>query len=217
MRGHLGSGMLQCRPCAPELTVGRRLHALTCSDLMHLRTSRLLLREVRAEDWSALLRYRADPEFLRFYEQSEYTAEDAQIFVRRFLEWQAEEPRRKYGWAVMLPGSEVVIGICSIRKEEAGSHEAEIGFEFAAAYWGRGFASELGSEMLRFGFGELGLHRIQAHCIAENVASARVLQKLGMQQEGRLRDKQHWKGRYWDELRFGILHPEWSASQPPAT
>ncbi len=63
--------------------------------------------------------------------------------------------------------------------------------------------------MLAFGFSELGLHRVSSWCVADNAASARVLAKLGMVQEGRLRDKEWFKGRYWDVLQFAILAPEW--------
>jgi len=64
---------------------------------------------------------------------------------------------------------------------------------------------------LSFGFSEMQLHRIAAWCIAENTGSARVLEKLGMRQEGRLREHDYFKGRWWDVLLYGILHNEWQA------
>jgi RimJ/RimL family protein N-acetyltransferase len=63
--------------------------------------------------------------------------------------------------------------------------------------------------MIEFGFNGLGLHRIWAECVAENQASARVLEKLGMQREGRLREKRWMKGRWWDTLIYAILEPAW--------
>jgi RimJ/RimL family protein N-acetyltransferase len=66
--------------------------------------------------------------------------------------------------------------------------------------------------MMAFGFTELGLHRISARCVAENVASARVLEKLGMRLEGRQRDKAHFKGRHWDTLLFAIRAEDWRPS-----
>ena len=64
---------------------------------------------------------------------------------------------------------------------------------------------------MRFGFAELHLHRIGAWCIAENVASARVLGKLGMREEGRQREKEYFKGRWWDTRLFAVLDHEWRA------
>jgi ribosomal-protein-alanine N-acetyltransferase len=67
--------------------------------------------------------------------------------------------------------------------------------------------------MLHFGFTELDLHRIWAWCIADNIGSIRVLEKLGMRLEGRLREKERFKGRWWDKLIFAILDFEWQAPQ----
>ena len=93
--------------------------------------------------------------------------------------------------------------------KQANSHQAELGYEIDPAYWGQGYATEAARKMLAFGFGELRLHRIWATCLLENVASARVLGKLGLQQEGRLREHRWMKGRWWDSLVFSILEQEW--------
>ena len=63
--------------------------------------------------------------------------------------------------------------------------------------------------MLAYGFEELGVHRIWAHCVAENVASARVMEKIGMRQEGYLRESEWMKDRWWDTLVYAILEYEW--------
>ena len=64
-----------------------------------------------------------------------------------------------------------------------------------------------------FGFGELKLHRLWATCLADNTASARVLEKLGMQLEGRLRENEWFKGRWWDTLHYAILEQEWGQTR----
>ena len=87
-----------------------------------------------------------------------------------------------------------------------------MGYEFNPDYWGRGYATEAAREMLRFGFEELQLHRITAGCIADNAASAHVLEKIGMKLEGRLREKEFFKGRWWDHLWYEILEQEWKDS-----
>lgn len=80
----------------------------------------------------------------------------------------------------------------------------------AASYWGLGYASEAARAMLAFGFNEIELHRIWAQCNAENQASWRVLEKLGMRLEGRLRQDDFFKGRWWDDLIYAILENEWN-------
>ncbi|CUS06195.1 GCN5-related N-acetyltransferase [Candidatus Promineifilum breve] len=92
--------------------------------------------------------------------------------------------------------------------EAARAHDADIGYELAPDAWGHGYATEAARAIVRFGFETLGLHRISADTVADNTASARVLQKLGLTLEGRLRDKLYYKGRYWDVVLFGMIRPD---------
>lgn len=173
---------------------------------MKLTTERLILREFVAEDWPAVLAYQSDPRYLRYYE---WTEADARSFVQRFVEWQAEEPRLKYQVAITLAEDGTLIGNCGVRLAEAGAEVGDLGYEIAPATWGRGYATEAAEAMVRFGFEELGLHRIWSHTVAENAASQRVMEKLGMRCEGRLRETQWYKGRWWDTVVYGILEEEW--------
>lgn len=179
---------------------------------MKLTTQRLVLREFVAEDWPAVLAYQSDPRYLRYYEWTERTEADVLTFVQRFVDWQTEEPRIKYQLAITLPEDGRLIGNCGLRLAEAGAKVGDLGYEIAPIYWGQGYATEAATEMLRFGFGELGLHRIWSHTVGENVASQRVLEKLGMRYEGRLRETQRYKGRWWDTVVHGILAEEWGVS-----
>jgi ribosomal-protein-alanine N-acetyltransferase len=153
--------------------------------------------------------YQSDPRYLRFYHWTHRTAEDVRAFVQQFVDSQREDPRRKFQLAITVPGEDRLIGNCGIRMQTAGALEAEIGYELAPEHWGRGYATEAARAMLGFGFAELALHRVHANCIAENVASARVLEKLGMRREGQLRENAWMKGRWWDTLIYGILDYEW--------
>ena len=176
---------------------------------MELHTDRLILREFVSADWPAVLAYQSDPRYLQYYEWTDRTPGDAQRFVQMFLEQQAEQPRRKFQLAVVLKGSGQLIGNCGIRKASADALEADIGYELSPDHWGHGYATEAARVIVRFGFVELGVHRIWAWCIADNVASARMLERLGLKLEGRLRDKEYFKGRWWDTLMYGILKDEW--------
>jgi RimJ/RimL family protein N-acetyltransferase len=93
--------------------------------------------------------------------------------------------------------------------ESAYFRQASIGYEIAPRYWGKGYATEAARAMVAFGFGELRLHRIWARCVADNVASYRVLEKVGMRREGCLREEEWIKGRWRDTLVYGILDHEW--------
>jgi len=176
---------------------------------MELITARLILREFRENDWPDILAYQADPLYLRFYEWTERTPEAVQEFVQMFLEQQQEQPRTKFQLAVTLKTNHHLVGTCGIRMASANAHEGDIGYELSPRHWGQSYATEATRAMVQFGFTELRLHRIWSWCVADNVRSARVLEKLGMRLEGRLRDKEYFKGQWWDTLLYAILDHEW--------
>jgi ribosomal-protein-alanine N-acetyltransferase len=178
---------------------------------MLITTRRLRLREFVESDWQAVLAYQSDPLYLRYNPWIQRTEEDVHQFIRWFLSWQDAQPRFKFQFAITLPGNDWVIGNCGIRMRSPDAQEADIGYELDSRYWGRGYATEAARAMLNLGFRQLKLHRIWAHCIAENVASARVMQKIGMQYEGRLRENEWMKGRWWDTLMYAILDYEWKS------
>lgn len=178
---------------------------------MQLETERLILREFEEADWEAVLAYQRDPLYLRYNAWEGRTPEDVQAFVGMFLAQQRVHPRLKFQWAAVTKADGRLIGNCGIRREKATEREAEIGYEFSPAEWGRGYAGEATRAVVAYGFAELGVHRVSAWCIAENHGSARVLEKLGMQLEGRLREKEYFKGRWWDALLYAVLEQEWAA------
>jgi [ribosomal protein S5]-alanine N-acetyltransferase len=176
---------------------------------MHLETPRLHLREITAEDWPTVLAYQSDPCYLRYYAWTERAAADVQRFIQELVALNHEQPRRNFHFGVVLRGEGRLIGLANLRRRTADDRQADIGYELAPAHWGHGYATEAARELLRFGFRELRVHRIWATCNAENAASSRVLTKLGMLPEGRLRETDWFKGRWWDTLVYGILEQEW--------
>ena len=104
-----------------------------------------------------------------------------------------------------------LIGNCGLRVNDASLREGNIGYELDSHYWGKGYATEAAHEMLRVGFEEHNLHRIWAGCVADNIGSARVLEKIGMKREGHFREKEFFKGKWWDGLLYAILDHEWQA------
>lgn len=176
---------------------------------MKIETDRLILRDFVADDWQRVLEYQSNPLYLRYNKWTERTPEAGQRFVGWFLEQQEENPRIKFQLAVVLKSNDLLIGNCGVRMDEADSVEANIGYEFDHNYWNHGYATEAAHAIVDFGFHHFGVHRMWADLVADNVGSAHVLEKLGMQLEGRLRDKAYFKGRWWDELIYAILADEW--------
>lgn len=175
---------------------------------IELSTPRLILREFVIDDWPAVLAYQRDPRYLRYYEWTGRTEEEVRRFVGMFIDQQGQRPRTRFQLAVTLKSDGRLIGNAGIRLSSVESRAAEIGYELTPDEWGRGYATEAAREIVRFGFEELGVRRITAWTVADNVASSRVLQKLGMSLEGSLPDKEHYKGRDWEVLVWGMERDE---------
>ncbi len=86
---------------------------------------------------------------------------------------------------------------------------AELGYWIGKPYWNKGYCTEAGVVVLKYGFAVLGLHRIHATHFGRNPASGRVMQKLGMKHEGRAREHAKRGDRFEDLESYGILKEEW--------
>ena len=178
---------------------------------MKLETERLILRDFVKDDWQRVLDYQSDPRYLRYYEWTERTPEAVQEFVGWFLDHQQQKPRIKFQLAVSLKSNNQLIGNCGIRMDTPNAFQADIGYELDPKHWNHGYATEAAHAIVGFGFSTFGLHRVWSWCVADNLGSAHVLEKLGMRLEGRLRENEYYKGRWWDTLMYGILVDEWES------
>jgi RimJ/RimL family protein N-acetyltransferase len=169
---------------------------------MNIKTERLILRDFVPDDWKRVLEYQTDPLYLRYYEwtESDRTPESVQEFVGWFLDNEKETPRIRFQLAITLKSSNLLIGNCGFRMDKANALEGDIGY-----------ATEAAHAMVDFGFSRFGVHRVWSWCVADNLGSAHVLEKLGMKLEGRLREKEYYKGKWWDTLMYSILADEWEA------
>lgn len=176
-----------------------------------LATQRLTLRDFEEGDWEAVHAYACDPEVVRYMTWGPNSEEDTRAFIARKLEDRRQEPRTTHDLAVVLTSKGRVIGSCGLVVPRPGTGEGWIGYCYHRDYWGRGFATEAARAIVGFGFEELGTHRIFATCDAENVASARVMAKLGMRREGHFLRNEWVKGRWRDTYLYAILAEEWRA------
>lgn len=116
---------------------------------------------------------------------------------------QAARERRELHYAVTLREGGVVLGAMSLLNLQPQHARAEIGYWIGVPYWGQGHASEAAVRLLAHAHEGCGLTRVVAQCLARNRASARVLEKAGLQCEGRLVLHVHQNGRYEDVLAYG--------------
>ena len=170
------------------------------------RSDRLLLREFSDEDFQAVHAYASDPDIVRFMTWGPNSEAETREFLKRARTNAEADPRLQFGLAVVRHASGDLIGSIGLHVDGL---NAMLGFCYARSAWGQGYATEAAQILLDFGFGSLGLHRIWADCDSENAVSVRVLQKLGMRQEGHLRGDCKIRGEWRDTLIFAILDNEW--------
>ena len=114
-------------------------------------------------------------------------------------------------WAITLAASGTAVGAAELRAIDREHHHGELSFWIGVPWWGQGLVTEAGQAVLRFGFGQLQLNRIYAFHMVRNPASGRVLAKLGLREEGLLRQcVQKW-GRFEDVVVRAILRDDWEA------
>jgi RimJ/RimL family protein N-acetyltransferase len=125
------------------------------------------------------------------------------------------EARSAATFAITLVEDGELVGATGLRIE-AQHARAELGYWIGVPFWGHGYATEAARTLVDFGFRTLLLNRIQAEVLSRNPASARVLEKIGMKQEGLLREHH----RKWDVLEdvavYAILEREWRGGRPPS-
>jgi len=172
-------------------------------------TPRLFLRPMVLEDAEAMHAFKSDPEATRSFGQEPHTdIEQTRGWVRSGLEGRKEGTSMT--WAILLRDTDQVIGECCLWNIDHGSRRAELGYELLRSYWKRGLMSEALKSVLEYGFGEMGLNRIEANPLSTNLDSRKVLIGLGFKQEGILRQRYHHQGQWRDEMWFGLLQGEWA-------
>lgn len=174
---------------------------------IELRTERLLLRAPTVDDAPACARYAQDLECAKntLTMPHPYTLQHAEEFLGRGADARAKGTGVL--WLLDLVGVGVIgsMGL-NLAVEH---HHAELGYVLGKAWWGRGYATEAGRAIVRFGFEVLELQRINAAYYARNPASGRVLQKLGLKEEGRRPHMYLRFGEWVDVVYVGLLRSDW--------
>ena len=174
-----------------------------------IRTERLVLRPLVESDTDRLMEFWNLPEVIRWLLRAESTADG----LRAWIATNAENPD-DHSQAVLL--DDVVIGVVNLRLGDGYSQPggptrtvADFGYTFDPAHGGRGFATEASRAAVTMAFDELGARRVTAGAFADNVASVRVLEKLGMRREEHaVRDSWHAELGWVDGCTYALLADE---------
>ena len=155
------------------------------------------LRPLRPDDAEAWFAYLSDPLV------TELTSYDVRHVtdVSTMIESQGQLPR----WAIARQSDDMLIGTCGFHSWSVKDRRGEIGYDLARDYWHRGIATDALAATLRSAFATTDLNRAEALVMVENIASQRVLEKCGFQQEGRLRQLRNCRGTFRDFYLYSRL------------
>ncbi|XGW00107.1 MAG: GNAT family N-acetyltransferase [Leptolyngbya sp. BL-A-14] len=149
---------------------------------MQIETDRLILREFQRKDLQELAPILADPKVMKFSPTGVSSVEQVRERIEGFIACYNEFGFGK--WAVILKQTNQLLGYCGIAVDQIdGNEEKELGYRLNSRYWGQGLATEASSAAVKYGFEQFNLPYILGLVERANVASVRVLEKIGMQHQ----------------------------------
>ena len=178
-----------------------------------LQTERLVLREFRKSDAQAVFDIFSQ-DIVTKYHNAE-TMQSIEL-AEKMVEIRASLFERELGirWCVALREErDVAIGSCGYYNLNKAFHSVEIGYDLHPLYWRQGIMTEALTAVVNYGFGEgffFPLNRIEALTYVGHEASAALLTKLGLQEEGVRREYGYWKGQFHNLRSFSLLREDWA-------
>ncbi|MDD4614307.1 MAG: GNAT family N-acetyltransferase [Caldisericia bacterium] len=173
-----------------------------------MNSPRLVFRKLTMKDADAIFHYASDPEVTRYVLfPTHKSMDDTFAFIQINLDKYKDEETAC--WGVTLKDTGELIGTADFVWWNVYHKKAEVGYCFAKEYWNQGFATEALMSLLHFGFFYLNLHRIEARCFEEKIASMSVIEKAGMMKEGVLKEALWSKGKYRNVRQYALLQKEY--------
>lgn len=170
-----------------------------------LKTNRLHIRELTFADIDNVHELHSLPETDEFNTLGiPQTIQTTQKILADWIALQKQEPRNLYVFGLDRNDDNKFIGLIALTLGKPNYRTAEVWFKLHKDFWRKGYTTEALTRLLDFGFNDLKLHRIEAGCAVENIASARTLEKAGLIREGMKRKNLPIRGEWKDSYFYGI-------------
>ena len=180
-----------------------------------LETERLVLRPYVTGDFDALFAIQSRPDVARYlYWDPRNEGEVRVSLEQKIASIRIRSEGDVLALAIVPKESGALVGDVILRLVSEEHRQGEIGFLVHPDHHGRGYATEASHAVLRIAFDEIGLHRVIGHLEARNVASARVLEKLGMRREAHFVENEWVKDEWQSGVIYVMLDREWRDSAP---
>lgn len=178
---------------------------------IQLETKNLILKPVDMSDKEFIYKHFSNSDVCRFLLDADdlpcTDMKEAEALIDLYM---TPAPRRHNRWVIIRKSDTVPIGTCGYHNWDIHNNICEIGYDLSREYWGKGYMMEALHRALRVGFENMGLNRIQAFVYVQNTRSVNLLLRLGFTQEGIIKDKYFFRGRYYDHFCFSLLKMEWN-------
>jgi len=179
-----------------------------------IKTNRLNIRELTFADINNVHNLHSLPETDEFNTLGiPETIQTTEKILEEWVSLQKEEPRKSYVFGIDKNDDNSFVGLIALNLGKANYRTAEVWFKIHKDFWRKGYMTEALTKLLDFGFNNLNLHRIEAGCAVENIASSKVLEKVGMVREGMKRKKLPIRGEWKDNYFYGILEEEFNKNE----
>ena len=171
-------------------------------------TERLVLRRYTHDDIPDVLGFASQPSVAKVTsERIGATKEGVREYIDLQNSYRHFEKDKVFELAVERKEDGKVIGLLGMICQD--HRQGEMGWGLGVEYRGQGYATEAARALMGYGFNALGLHRIYADTSSDNVASWRIMERLGMRREAVLRDAVYKEGQWLDQYIYGMLADEW--------
>lgn len=178
-----------------------------------IRTRRLVLRQPTMKDIDWYFDHFSRPEVV--WGGGDPAPKDLAAARGELRKYMVDLYRERVGfrWIITLKGERRPIGSLGFyRWLPSAAHQAEMGYDLAKEYWGRGIMTEAMNAVIDFGFERMGLNRIEVFIMPRNKRSIRMIKRLGFRKEGLLRQRYFDEfGEFTDDALFSMLRSDWEA------
>lgn len=170
----------------------------------NLKTERLYLRKLTHTDANEILALRGNPQTMKYIPRPLAVNLDDAIAHIDMINKKIEE-NLAINWGITVKGNDKIIGFIGHYRIQPENYRAEIGYMLLPDEQGKGYATESIKAVIEYGFNEINLHSIEAVIDPDNIASERVLQKIGFIKEAHILENEYFNGKFWDTVIYSIL------------
>lgn len=170
-----------------------------------LETERLILKKIQPEDKNEIFEIYSSIDAMKYFGKNPYTSlSEAEDMIERVLK--AFQNKEGIRWGITLKQFDKLIGSGGFWKLLKDHLRAEIGYDLNPVYWKKGIMSEALEAMIEFGFKKMNLHTIEANIDPANIASEKLLEKMGFKKEGHITESFLFNGEFTDTGVYSLIN-----------